>query len=218
MSPAHDGGQLELFDVQANVSRRPRREALGRMWLQVRDDQLILGGIGGLIGLAVIFACGVERGKQLVRHERALLIREGAAEQPAPPDGNSVARSASGRAEGAPAGIVAGSSARPPAPAKTKPPSARVAAAPAKASGGAKRSTAGQAQRSRYAVQVVTYSRPQLAKQELDRLRAKGERAFLVMRDGRTAVYVGPFPSRTNASEKLALLKSRYQDCFIRSL
>ena len=67
-------------------------------------------------------------------------------------------------------------------------------------------------------MQVVTFSRPHLAKQEMERLHARGERAFLVMRDGRTVVYVGPFPSKTNASQKVASLRTLYQDCFVRTL
>ena len=52
----------------------------------------------------------------------------------------------------------------------------------------------------------------------MDRLRATGEKAFLVMREGRTMVYVGPFPSKMNASEKVVSLRPRYQDCFVRPL
>jgi cell division septation protein DedD len=72
--------------------------------------------------------------------------------------------------------------------------------------------------KSRYAVQVVTYSRPQSAKQELERLKARGERAFLVIREGRTIVYVGPFLSKVNASDKVAVLKAHYHDCFVKTL
>lgn len=71
---------------------------------------------------------------------------------------------------------------------------------------------------SRYAVQLASYSQPQLAKRALAQLQAKGERAFLIMREGRTIVYVGPFPSKGHASEKVADLKVHYQDCFVRSL
>jgi len=57
-----------------------------------------------------------------------------------------------------------------------------------------------------------------LAKQDLERLKARGEPVFLVMRDGRTSVYVGPFPSKQNASKKLAMLKAQYQGCFVKHL
>ena len=52
----------------------------------------------------------------------------------------------------------------------------------------------------------------------LDRLRSGGEAAFIVIRESRTVVYVGPFPSKDNANAKLASLKSKYQGCFIRTL
>lgn len=164
-----------MFDLASSPVPRPQRETLGRFFLQLRHDQLVLVGIVGLIGVTVVFACGVERGKQLVRAEF-------------------FAQQAASTREPASAPAVS-----PPAPKATQ---------PKKPLGG----------RSRYAVQVVTYSRPQLAKLELDRLKARGEAAFLVIRDGRTRVYVGPFPSRSNADKKLAQLKTRYQDCFVRSL
>jgi cell division septation protein DedD len=52
----------------------------------------------------------------------------------------------------------------------------------------------------------------------MDRLKARGEPAFLVMREGRTSVYVGPFGSRDNASQKIAGLRTEYQDCFVKTL
>jgi cell division septation protein DedD len=65
---------------------------------------------------------------------------------------------------------------------------------------------------------VVTYRQPQLAKRELERLQAKGERAFLMSRKGLTVLCVGPFPSKDNAKEKLVQLKDRYQGCFLKTL
>ncbi len=70
----------------------------------------------------------------------------------------------------------------------------------------------------RYAIQVVTYTRAQLAQRELQRLHALGERAFLMKRNSHTVVYVGPFPSSDHATQKLSGLKNRYQDCFVKSL
>jgi cell division septation protein DedD len=67
-------------------------------------------------------------------------------------------------------------------------------------------------------VQVATYQRVQLARAELERLRALGEPAFLVTRNGRFSVNVGPFPSKQTASRKGATMKERYHDCFVRSL
>lgn len=188
--------QLELFDAAQASAPRPQRESLGRWWFHLRYDQLVLCSVASVIGLTVIFAFGVERGKHLARSERLLLPRRDAAPaaaERAPKAGapNPLpAESATAKAKPAPA-----ASPKPVAPSK--------AVAPSKG---------------RYAIQIVTFSRPVLAKQTMDRLQAKGERAFLVMRQGRTAVYIGPFTSKGNASEKLATLKSEYQDCFIRAL
>ena len=210
--------QLELFELTRQSAPRPTpyRNALGRILLQVRHDQLILAAVAGVIGLTVIFASGVERGKQLARTERAILTRrqqfsEIPAQRPAMP-GAPESRSA----ESMPQTAVAPSPAAAPAAAVLAPvtPPAAVPApvekkTPAKVKAG----------KSRYAVQVVTFSQPQLAKREMDRLRSRGERAFLVIRDGgRTIVYVGPFPAKENAVEKVSSLKSKYRDCFVKTL
>lgn len=221
-------GQLELFDLAHQPAPRARPEHAGRFLLQLRDDQLVLSSIGGLLVLTVIFACGVERGKQLVRSERPVLagqppvsvpVRTRIAVKPsAPEQATSVAPASTKRETAEQVDAPAKKSAPPPAlTPKVKKPS-KLASGTAKPSGTRENTTARQAGKSRYAIQVVTFSRPNLAKQELDRLQARGERAFLVMRDGRTRVYVGPFPSKDNASQKLTSLRGRYQDCFLRTL
>jgi septal ring-binding cell division protein DamX len=207
--------QLELFDAGGQSAPRPRREAMGRFFIQVRHDQLVLAGISGLIGVAVIFATGVERGKQLARAERSLLVRQ----QPSAPE--APARPIEAEKRAAPAKVD-----RPQAPAPAKVPgktgtrvaSAEPAAAAPAAAQPKKAAAAKSSGSSRYAVQLATYSKPQLAKRELERLQAKGERAFLIMRNGRVVVYAGPFPSKDNAKEKVASLKGRYQDCFVKTL
>ena len=198
--------QLELFELRKQATPRSHRETLGRVLLQLRYDQLVLTGMAGIIGLTVVFAFGVERGKELVRSERSLFARQ-QERTPSPPDVKTDASSTVSEAEPE-------KSHDPPAQAPTTGQkikratrvASKASASPSKAAG------------SRYAVQVVTYSRSHSAKQEMDRLHADGERAFLVIRNGRTMVYVGPFPSRVNANEKLAMLKARYHDCFVRTL
>lgn len=188
MTPGKAENQLELFEGAAPSVRPPHRETLGRFLLHARYDQLVLTGIAGLIGVTVVFACGVERGKQLARTERALLTHEASHVAPAVSPGKG-REPASGPVP----------SLTPLTPKGTPPSKSGVA-------------------KSRYAVQVVTYSRPHLAKQELQKLKARGEPAFLMIRQGRTSVYVGPFPTNGNAQEKVASLKTRYQDCFVKSL
>ena len=180
-------GQLELFDLSGHPTTKPRPPSLGRFVLQIRQDQLVVAGIAGLVGLTMVFALGVERGKQLVRSERVVLARE----EPQPPSKPASAKTATPEPSAAPA------------PVKPTPPSKVAASKPGV---------------SRYAIQVVSYRQPRLAKRELDRLQAKGERAFLVTRKGFTVLCVGPFPSKDNAIQKLVQLKDRYQDCFLKSL
>ena len=201
--------QLELFDLRNSSAPKVRRESLGRILLQLRYDQLVLGSMAAILGVTVIFACGVERGKVLVRVERSILVRQPpavpavpqptvTAELPVPPPAVPAA---------APSTVAGKRATDKPAQAPGPKVKTRVVSAPAAVSG-----------KSRYAVQVVTFTRAGDAKQEMDRLHARGERAFLVMREGRTVVYVGPFPSKSNAAEKVTTLKSRYQDCFVRTL
>ena len=71
-----EGHQLELFDLSGHPTTRPRQPSLGRLVLQIRQDQAVVASIAGLVGLTVVFALGVERGKQLVRSERVLLARQ----------------------------------------------------------------------------------------------------------------------------------------------
>ncbi len=206
MAEARPQRQLELFDVSHTAATPPHRESLGRVFVSLRHDQVVVGSIVSLLSLAVIFGCGVERGKRLVRSERLLLARQA---QPA------IRVAIEGTATTIEPALPTPAKAEPKAKASEKTaPGPVPKKAPSKLASGTPAASA----RSRYAVQVVTYTQPQTAKREMERLHARGERAFLVMRNGRTIVYVGPFPSRGNASEKVTALKSRYQDCFVRTL
>lgn len=192
--------QLELFDLANQPVPRPQRESLGRVLVHLRHDQLILAVMAGVIGVTVVFACGVERGKELVRSERALLARrQPATAEPQPQATKSAPPSADAQTGSPPPSTTKLKAAPPPVTPKKIP--TRVVSS-----------------RPRFAIQLVTFSRPTLAKQELGRLKARGERAFLVIRNGRTSVYAGPFPSKDHATEKVALLKSQYRDCFVRTL
>lgn len=185
--------QLELFHVPTERPRRRPHSMIGMTSWQIRQDHFMLLGIASLVGVSVVFALGVERGKRLARAERPLLIHSlGASSvRPAP-------TSAAPESLSAPAGLL---------PSRPAPSSARRPAS------GPERK-----EPSRYAIQVVTYSRPALAQRELQRLQQRGERAFLVVKQGRVVLFVGPFPTKENASAKLTSLRQRYQDCFIRSL
>ena len=206
--------QLELFELRPEAPPRPHRELVDRIFLQLRYDQLVLAGMAGVISVTIVFACGVERGKQLVRSERSLLARQ----QPAPTHHPARTDRGAPSTEAAPATEAAAEAPKgKPAPAPATTPKLKPASRLA-STGEAAASKAVPSGTSRYAIQVVTYSRPQLARQELERLKARGERAFLVILDGHTRVYVGPFPSKTHAAEKLSTLKAAYRDCFVRAL
>lgn len=230
----HDDQQLELFDLSGQPVARIRHEALGRLVFQVRYDQLVLTCMALLMGLTVVFACGVERGKRLVRLEvPSITFAHQPAAMPSIP-AKRKSEEPSERVDRAPLAPVTPAEpprTTPPATAPQAKPKSRIAAAPSAASTKDTASTLApreplaavqarknQKDKGRCAIQVVTYTRAQSAKRELDRLIARGERAFLVMRKGRTMVYVGPFPSQTQASEKLITLKTRYQDCFVKIL
>ena len=234
--------QLELFDVTKSPRPQPRRQTPGWVIVPLRHDQVILAAIAGLIGLTVVFATGVERGKQLVRAEGASSFDSLRSLRTTPSQGPSANTGA--RVEGswvrspvdAPGGAKrvttpsrdreSQNAARPDAvrpasaplklPTEVSPKNTPKGTAPVKVASAPPASSAGSA--SRYAVQVVTYRTPQLAKRELNRLHASGEPGFLVMRNGYTVVYAGPFPSKAHAREKVTELKRRYGDCFIKTL
>jgi len=208
MSPSQPQGQLELFDLAHQPQAKPRSPSLGRFLVTLRYDQAVLCGIAGLIGFTVIFACGVERGKQLSRTERALLTREELARPAAAP---TMVVAAPVSESSAPKKAAS------PAPAATKSVPAIVPSTTSVKKKEPSKLAATNASR-RYVVQAAAYRRAPLAKRELDRLLSSGERAFLVMKNGYTTVYLGPFPSKTYASEKLTTIRQRYQGCFIRTL
>ena len=194
--PNMNSEQLELFEL-SNQKPDVRRPMWGRLNLQMRYDQIVLLSIAGLLGLALVFACGVERGKQLVRSERPLLTHKDIE----PSQGQTLSQSSNRVILSTPAPAAKDLAPAPTAPVDTKEPG-KVAAS----------------KKLRYAIQLATYSRLVLAKQELERLQARGEQAFLLMRNGLTSVNVGPFTTKANAKEKLADLKGHYQDCFMRTL
>lgn len=199
MTPEEAQQQLEFFDLSNQPHPRLRQPSLGRLLLSLRYDQLVLAGIAGLIGIAGVFACGVERGKQLVRAERPFLVRE----EPEPSAASNPAARPARMQAPTPPPVTETKSKSPtaPTPARKKPDPSKLAAGT-----------------SRYAVQLVSYRTSRFAKQEMTRLHSSGERAFLVLRDGYTVLYAGPFASKVNAREKSAQLKTRYQGCFVKSL
>ncbi len=188
-------GQLELFDLSRQQSAVLRRENVGRLMLSVRHDQLILSAIGALIGLTVIFAFGVERGKQIARREAAAAIAAAS-----PGDAQPLAAETPQLVTAVAAAITAVAA---PAPAE---PAAPVQAPKAEQTDG------------KFGIQLVTYSKPQLARQELQRLQGRGEKAFLVTRKGKTLLVAGPFESRGDAADRLVILKERYGDGFVKTL
>lgn len=175
--------QLEFFDVPATTAPRSNRMVgMGRVVL--RYDHAVLCGMVALIGVAVVFGLGVERGKMIARADHLMLGPQfGAVSEPSIPM----------------------------KPITPPPPPAPNISPPA-----APKAVAGK---SKFAIQVVTYSKTTLARQELTRLLGRGEEAFLIDRgDGRMVLCVGPFSTREKASVRLSRLKQRYQDCFIRTL
>ena len=204
MGSEQPDGQLEFFDVAGQTATLSRPASIGRIMLSLRYDHLVVAGIAAMIGSAVLFALGVERGKQLARVERAAPLIPQHTFVQSQPVGPVAVPQASAQIPGA--GKRAGDAENAMSPAT---PEQRQRAKPEKERA---------PDRTRYAVQVVTYTRMQLARKEMDLLEARGERAFLVTNDGRTKVYVGPFGNRANASEKLVTLRGTYRDCFIRSL
>ena len=204
--------QLEFFDASPSAAPQPRAAIPGRFLMQLRHDQAVLCGMAGLLGITIVFACGVERGKHLVRTERLLLTRQ----EPLPASADRAdARSTPLATPAAPAAEMPG------APAKLSP-MPTPASIPAKLKLKTRYVDAdgapGAGARGRYAVQVVSFKQPRRAQQEMQQLQGRGERAFLVMRNGVTVVYVGPFPTKAHARDKSVSLKPRYEDCFVRTL
>lgn len=191
--------QLYLFEVPTAPPARLETIRVGAMHLRADHATLLL--MFGLIGLSVVFAGGVERGRKVAQAEQSLLAPRGLPSQEEPRAGE-------------PAQIKASSSEEPAKPSLPR----KAAPSPTPV----KRTTTpvklAESTGSQYAIQVVSYSQPMLAQQELQRLQQRGERAFLLKREGRTMLLVGPFPSKQHATTKLSLLRRQYRDCFVRNL
>ena len=194
MEPAVEGQQAELIELASHAPVRRSAASIGT--LQMRHDHAVLVGIAGLLSCSVVFAVGVERGKQLARAEQPVL----------PP---AVAAPALAKAE--PARTLPAV-----APSTTASGAKATAQTPATSARSVQVKTAGRS--SKFAIQVVAFRQSQLAQRELQRLHRQGETAFLVTRQERLVLYVGPFSSKARAAVKLASLRRRYQDCFIRAL
>ena len=219
-------GQLELFEVQRqNV---PIRREAGRINITLRHDQLILAGIGMLIGLAILFAFGVERGKRLARAEATASQAQDSVETPAvadePPAPVASSIAAVEPVKAQPKAVAV---AKPEAPVKVEKPKetkviASAAAQPVSQSEAAVEDAESASQQAsakgRFAVQLVTYTQPQLARKELERLQDKGEKAFLITKRGRTVLMAGPFDDKEMAADQVAKYRNEYRDCFLKPL
>ncbi len=210
--------QPELFQVPEQGLRPRNTSPLGM--LRIRHDHAVLLLIGALIGVSVTFACGVERGKLLARSERLLLAPrttltsdiETASDpgmvQRVPPAPAAQPQTQRASVPAIKPAMVDIDSAKPSlSPVAPMAPKA-LPSTPAKKI----------VKKSRFAIQIVTYTQPKLAQRELDRLKSRGEAAFLVTKKDRVILCIGPFPSKQHAAEKLASLKRQYQDCFVRDL
>ena len=194
--------QFELFEGLPQDAPRPR-PVFHIGTLSVRYDHVVLVALMGLVASSVVFAVGVERGKRLARVERPLLAA------PAGPAAKATNAASPSKSTSATASETAESGEAKAAPAqKALPTPSKPRKTPIKvADRGAK-----------FAIQVSAYRQGIRAQEELQRLQQGGERAFLLKKSDRIVVLVGPFPSKAHASSKLANLKTRYQDCFVKSL
>lgn len=200
--PPEDDGQLELFDLEHKTAPRPsQRPGVGRVYFTLRHDQIVLVGIGALIGLTVVFAFGVERGKQLSRFEGSGLSV--ATHQSA---GEKVKESSASQTETQDLITISRVDAEEPA----RGPEAQTSSA-------APREEQPQ-DLSGYAIQVVTYAKHEYAEKERKRLEEKGEVAFVRMYNDLAVLFVGPFETKDQAKSKLAVLRETYSDCFLKSL
>ena len=208
MSSMQPDMQLELFNVPHQTPIRRNITAIGN--LQLRHDHVVLLLIAVLIGCSVVFAMGVERGKSVAQAAGLFLSPQGvAAKAVQVPQQTTVKRAETSADQQA--------SAKAP-PAKSSPVPVGPRAVPDKRVAPSAPVKVAADERSRFAIQVVSYRQPRLAQRELQRLQQRGEQAFLIMKQDKVVVFVGPFPTKSHASSKLVRLRQQYQDCFLRSL
>ncbi|MBI3324406.1 MAG: SPOR domain-containing protein [Candidatus Omnitrophica bacterium] len=181
-------------------------------YVRIRQDHVMLVLIVALIGLSVIFALGVERGKELSKAE--LINPSSKLSLLSPTSLPPAAAPSSARRDAAlpPAKLPTTT----PKPAEQKTPTPKkIEPVPALEPKPAKPSVPKSPQ---FAIQVVSYRQPELAQRELARLKQHGEPVFLLKGEGKAALLVGPFSDKESATQKLADLRALYQDCFVRHL
>lgn len=68
----------------------------------------------------------------------------------------------------------------------------------------------------KYTIQVVTHTKPDLAKKEMAFLSTEGYKAYLSVINGFYVVYVGSYDNKEEAALSLKKLQKRYKDCFVK--
>ncbi len=196
--------QPELFGLSCERAAAPRGiTAIGS--LRVRHDHVVLVIMLCLIGVSIVFALGVERGKSLVSSAIDLFPQRLANPEPRGQSATPATISSSPQDQDV----------RHHDPNKAAQGHPTPTQRPVQSPSNTPKTLAGELG---FAIQVVSYSQPKLAQQELTRLKQHGERAFLVLRKDRVAIVVGPFTTKEHAKMKLASLRQHYQDCFLRNL
>lgn len=68
----------------------------------------------------------------------------------------------------------------------------------------------------KYILQLATYLKKETAEIEVTKLEDKGYPVFLSQKGKYVVLFIGDFSDKNEAEEKMAELKKRYKDCFIR--
>lgn len=199
--------QDELFPSpeQHGKRRRPRGAPLfplTRWTFSVRYEQLIISAAALLMGGVVLFSLGMERGKRLT--QRPLAAFPAARAPSAAPRGQTALAFADNAAAPAARAISAGPAAvavKPVVASETNAPQASAPPVNAKKP---------------FTIQLATFAQPALAAEEMRLLRQRGYQPFLITTVKFSAVCVGAYATRQEATRHLAAVQSSYRDSFVR--
>ena len=206
--------QEELFpEGDASAKRRRSRGAplfpLTRWTFSVSYEQLILSTVAFIMAGLVLFSLGMERGRRVAQRSPTQPLTAGA------PVATHRGQTSLAFAENAPTPPVRMPSGTVPsaqAKASVVAPAAAPAAAPITTTAAAAPTNA----KGQFTIQLATFTQPALAEEELRLLRKGGYQPFLIKTGKFSAVCVGAYATRQEATRQLAAVKSSYHDSFVR--
>ncbi|MFH1045983.1 MAG: SPOR domain-containing protein [Candidatus Omnitrophota bacterium] len=206
----HKDKQVEFFNDYTCMSKKPRTSklALGKIALSLSYENVIIVSIGLIMILIVCYSLGVEKGKYLAKLSTDVDVIAIKAE----PTPSLESAKTENLIKEVPLKSPIKETTKPkdePLPTKT----AEEKKAPAPQE---KKVKIKIANKQLYTIQVATFRQSTSVQKETDRLKKIGYSSFPISSNKLTALCIGNYKSKGEASKDLVKLKKLYSDCYVR--